>query len=516
MRRCTIAIVSLLIAALPMAAAFSQPIYHVIRSASGVEFNTTNYGLFGQRAAEDSMGLAYPRGEAAIQYLRGGGLWFAARKQIGDSLRKLTFLTYDPVTGGSWATPGAWTEIAPTFADASLNRVYYNQQHDVTTGELLDTNRRAAAWPLWIKYGYGRPSDPGSYVPDSADRTSAISGVPAILRYDDQFFSRYHDGFRERYRESDGPATPIGLEVHQNIYTQSFALYDNVVLLHYRVVNVSTDTLRDCYIASMLDPEIGTDSANDHAEYLRPWGVARAWSDVESSNSSGTFGYYMLEGPFINADETSPDYRFLADRRQYYDPLKYQNLEIHSFRNWSTAIEPVGSSQRYDFMAAERFDNDSGAGDRRMMITVGPFNMRPGDVATLAIGIAAIPGYRPGEPGQYDAVVHYRDEARRLYQYGFFDRVREETRPTTHSGCLRIHPNPTSSRIVVEMDLPEASSIRLRLVDMLGETIWYHSDKTTTGGTRSLTIDHDGIPGGIYFLSLETESGRYVEKLVVR
>ncbi|MEY2719103.1 MAG: hypothetical protein RLZZ273_469, partial [Bacteroidota bacterium] len=66
---------------------------------SRVNFQITNYGVFGFNIAQGRGGTFWPRGRAN-QYIFAGGAWFGARKLPpgSDTLRKRVMLTYNPYT----------------------------------------------------------------------------------------------------------------------------------------------------------------------------------------------------------------------------------------------------------------------------------------------------------------------------------------------------------------------------------------------------------------------------------
>lgn len=481
-----------------------------------LELTLDNRGIFGYTSVGKAPGLSYINGRDTIRYLKGGGLWFATRRERGDSIDTMTFVTFDHLRGTGWAAPGGWMREAPRPEDSALNGIYESWGYDRFTGEWYDLlGPHRLPWPLWSREGgFIAPRRPGRFVADTALRNPDSSGSPAFA-IPSQYFARYHDGVTALYGAEGSAADPIGLEIEQNIYTGFDLGQDaarNLVIAHYRVINVSGDTLRDSYLSAMLDPSVGEVADNDRAAYMADRGIAYAWSDPEGAAAgAGTLALLLLEGPYVDFDSRSPNFRFIADRyRVYNDTMVHGELGVHGFRNWSDSKQdPTGSTQRYDLIAAEGYTADSAAGDQRMLLSVGPFNMRPFDTAIFAIGIGLFPlQHAPWVTG-YDL----RRDASELYNIGYFLSVDEAV--SSHSS-IRIFPNPAADRATVEIALQTASPLTLRLTNLLGESIRSHHQNMATAGPHSLSLDLEGICSGVYLLSIETDSGRSVEKLIVR
>ena len=99
-RTCT----SLGVALLWTVQAFCQPDAQQKKSTvSNVEFQATNMGIFGLNLMTGTAGFIVPRGSHTA-YLFGSGIWFAAQKSHNGAMNKLTFITYNPNSGASWAS----------------------------------------------------------------------------------------------------------------------------------------------------------------------------------------------------------------------------------------------------------------------------------------------------------------------------------------------------------------------------------------------------------------------------
>jgi hypothetical protein len=77
-----------------------------------------------------------------------------------------------------------------------------------------------------------------------------------------------------------------------------------------------------------------------------------------------------------------------------------------------------------------------------------------------------------------------------------------------------ILPNPWNERTNISFYLPEDGTAVLTVVDGMGRTI-YTQNTVYNKGHQSIRLDHTQIPTtGLYWLVLETGSGKLVQKMV--
>ncbi len=94
---------------------------------------------------------------------------------------------------------------------------------------------------------------------------------------------------------------------------------------------------------------------------------------------------------FNIVDNIRRDKKFYRNREQ---------LGLQTFRNWPITEDKNGDDERYNFMSSKSRDGDNGSGDKRFMMSTGPFNMLPGDTARVVVGmILASPAVRDEADG---------------------------------------------------------------------------------------------------------------------
>jgi len=82
---------------------------------------------------------------------------------------------------------------------------------------------------------------------------------------------------------------------------------------------------------------------------------------------------------------------------------------------------------------------------------------------------------------------------------------------------LEISPNPVSEKTKLSFSLKQAGLITLTVYDGFGYRVAQPIDRYALSGEHSLEIGSffQGLPAGIYFYSIDTESNRYSGKMII-
>ncbi|QXD15532.1 T9SS type A sorting domain-containing protein [Rhodocaloribacter litoris] len=78
------------------------------------------------------------------------------------------------------------------------------------------------------------------------------------------------------------------------------------------------------------------------------------------------------------------------------------------------------------------------------------------------------------------------------------------------------HPNPFTSSTSLHFTLPAASSVTLRIYDVLGREVATLLDGFLPAGHHEVSFTAERLPGGVYFYRLETPAGRQTRGMVLR
>lgn len=293
-------------------------------TVSNIDFYTTNYGIFGLDVARNRGGGYWPRG-SQNQYIFAGGVWFGAVKQKpGDTaFRKYVEITYNPNSGTSWMVPGrmdANGSSSNDLADQTLitkYRTYFSTDFNRGTGEPL-LSSDGENWPIWDtqeKDTIKRNRYFGYYNDDETSRNrSTYSKGPAFISAED-IFATFKDTDLSRYdggagkRKNDG--YPLRLQFEHTIYSWGFGDYKDFIFLRYDIINFSKDTLKECWMAPVMDIDIAIaqnsqgGASNDRCRYYDEdpsLNLAVQWTQGDQGEKGQGFGYLgfdFLESPAV-------------------------------------------------------------------------------------------------------------------------------------------------------------------------------------------------------------------------
>ncbi|MGE3801413.1 MAG: hypothetical protein AB7H80_10360 [Candidatus Kapaibacterium sp.] len=424
------------------------PFENFSNSKSGVELFVSNYGTIGLNGESGTAGGIWPRG-SGMSYLYGGGFWFGAEKlwrrdttnpSSPRELQKKTVVSFNPNSGKSWFVPGVITsplsESKLELTPEAINnyRLYSSLDYDPQTGEQLDPNDKLegrANWPVWDidpNRVPGKHHYFGDYLQNPAERTiefnpegpSIISDQDMVAVFKDTDLSFYE--IEENKARSQG--YPLGIQVEQQVFNWETGRLKDVVVIRYRFINKSPDTLYNCYMAPVYDIDIGS-AWNDRMRVLIPsqhqdsLNMGVMWSEASGGDSAyGNVGVDILESPAVypvgNEEEG-----FIRRDKAYYE--NSEQLGLHALRNWVIDVDPQTPEERYRFMAVQTRDGDNGGGDKRLCISTGPFNMYPGDTAVVAVGLIFAYGLVPEQKGTWEDLKDLIDLD--MYTQQMYDRV---------------------------------------------------------------------------------------------
>lgn len=76
-------------------------------------------------------------------------------------------------------------------------------------------------------------------------------------------------------------------------------------------------------------------------------------------------------------------------------------------------------------------------------------------------------------------------------------------------------PNPVTSHSVIRYALPQASPVRLRLIDASGALVRTIFDGSSEAGTHTLELDGRGLSSGVYFMHLQAGTEVATERMLI-
>jgi len=528
-------------------------------TVSNLEFFTSNYGIFGYDVANRVGGGYWPR-NSKNQYIFAGGAWFAALKprpgagldENGQPIMKqYVVVTYDPRNGQSWFVPGRIRDKddKPTyeadFNDVYKYRTYFSTDFNRANGQPTSSSDRYN-WPIWDTVEGDTLKNSryfGLYVEDENKRNlgqypkgpAFISGEDIFATFKDTDLNYYTKGYGRAKEEG----YPLYVQIEHMIYSWGFGQYKDFVFLKYDFINMSPDTLLNCWHAPIMDVDIARSpftafgARNDRVSWYTcdtTLNMAVQWSDADNGERGFGFGYLgfdYLESPSINkfyaydskgfkiqirpSATMTHDIYFNRDGDTLYrnkdtkDLTNYlrktkrvypvnEQLGLVTFQNWSIEDDRTTDEERYNFMSDANPAGDTGPGDKRYLMATGPYNMLPRDTARVVVGV--ILG-RTGKGGEAQGITDCPDmielEKLDIFAQEVYDKNFKSPLPPERPVFLDW--TPLNNGVMVKWDNTSELSVDLEAdgLDFLGYKLF--RARRPELDTFSLT---QVSPGGVY------------------
>lgn len=363
-------------------------------------------------------------------------------------------------------------------------------------------------WP-----GNGNPAlNQGNYLAPFHDANgdgvyNYASGDYPEIRGDQAIFFIYNDRHcTQGHGETQAPA--MGLEIHGLAYAYDCpdSVLANTVFVHYRIINRSTLTYWNSYVAHWSDIDVlgngsdlvGTDSLQNAAYYYNQgtgaWGTVFLNQTLTNSltyqNNFSNFG-----NPVIASD--------------YYDMLQsvYTGGMPQTFPNSSTAAPLVFTGDPY--LQTGWLDNLTG--DRRMLMSNGPFTFLPGQSYTLDIAHVFARDYT-NTPFLCTQLLRQRIQSLNSYYSQNVNppclaNINGIASAPASDERMVVFPNPASDLLHISINGISSGSFSITGVN--GKTIHHGSFSSNTE-----TIDIQALPQGLYFLQVWSGNDRQTTRFI--
>lgn len=79
------------------------------------------------------------------------------------------------------------------------------------------------------------------------------------------------------------------------------------------------------------------------------------------------------------------------------------------------------------------------------------------------------------------------------------------------AGTLSVYPNPASDNITIDLNNLQHTNAIISIYDVTGKVV-----RTYSVAENKLSINRDGLQGGLYFVTVDADKRRYTSKLVIR
>jgi hypothetical protein len=373
---------------------------------NSINMFVTNLGSFANDFAnQNNSGFFFPKGTTKTAVYE-SGLWIGAKS---GSTPLATIAEYDQEFG-----PGAM--VGTTFDDP--NRPEYQVYKVVRyTGDPSDTDhveRSAAAVvadrtldPIvhhsWSEYmrgaaPFGAPTKI-YHLPGPGNTTVDVEGPD--VSGDQMLWSVYNDADPDRHQNTAGSSAPLGLEVQQSTFGfDRQGPLGNTVFLKFKIINKGGQQLNGMYVSLWADPDLG--GAFDD---LVGCDVAKSLGFVYNATNTDqvyggqppAVGYDFFKGPTVgNTTLGLASFDFYVNGKDPQNAAQTYNL-MQGLNADGTQVINLTTNQPTTFYAdgdpvSKTGWLDTNPGDRRFLMSAGPFSMAPGETQTVVGAIVVAQG----------------------------------------------------------------------------------------------------------------------------
>ena len=359
----------------------------------------TNFGTIAWDVTTGNAGLVYPKGTDKTAIFA-SGLWMGAK--VGTQPR-VSVAVYSQEFG-----PGAM--VGTTFDDPNNPDyiVYKVVRFQGSPEDTAHVERSSTAYAFadnlihhsWSEYMRGAAPHGAPWkiyrLPDPNSPGDSLDVPGPDVLGDMMTWCVFNDADPSLHTDQAGTTAPLGVEVQQTVFgfNRQGAL-GLTEFLKYRIINKGGNTLNNMFVSLWSDPDLGgfTDDLVGCDTTLSLGFVYNSTNrDQLYGSAPPALGYDFFRGPIQGPD----------------------TLKLASFNKYINGTDPSSSTQTYNYMQGLNPDGsilinptngqvttfqvsgdpvlgtgwlDTNPGDRRFLLTTGPFTMAPGDTQDIVGGI---------------------------------------------------------------------------------------------------------------------------------
>jgi hypothetical protein len=323
-----------------------------------------------ERLIDDSPNGFYYGEDAMIDLLFSSGLWMAGK--VGGEIRT-SLAYYFSGSAGSEFRPGP---LGYETSDTSELRVY-----KISINDLISPGMDWLEWPVQ----FGAPVD--------------SNGNPLLVG-DQTLFSVYNDDGEERPLLRSSSDLPFYAEVRQNAYAYDREKYlGDVIFIEYEIENRSEQIWDSVFVGQYSDPDLGN-AGNDLLGSRPDLSMMYTYSDDFDDDFEG-IGYPVIGAILLTGEKVGQQYyqhyKTGITRDASFFPLSPEEAvyELRGF-NYEGAdfINPLTlQPSKFLYTGDPRYNLgwlDPEPDDKRMLISTGPFKVRPGEKIVFKIAFASV------------------------------------------------------------------------------------------------------------------------------
>ena len=440
-------------------------------------------------------GLVWPQGSGQ-RWIHGTGLWLVGFFPGVNARQRSAMADF----GGEY-TPGpvnAQFTGSDTFFSKPQYRVY-----KITRDDLAQPGKDWLEWPA----NQGAPVD--------------SSGHPRLIG-DQTLYTTFNDAWRPYHSLIDGRQFPLVAEVHQTVFGTGRAVpLTRVLFVHYEITARQFEW-PEFYAAFWVDPDLGY-AYDDYAATDSAGAAVIAYDSEPAPGEapSPAVGVCVLAdslrgGPAWRVSTASA---WLMEN----DPTSYQQaLSLVRGRqaNGDPWVCGDTSTTHFPFSGDPVTGEgclDPRSGDKRMLITIGPYDVLRNQ--TIDFALAIVVGDKTGATSVKENLSALR-EGFAAARDAWRDSLSKLPPAPAQVSLAPIYPNPSRGATTYALSLPTGVTAgEVQVFDLRGRLVWREMPRAWHGGDYHLEWSGQALagrpaPAGVYWLRVVTNLGTLTQKVV--
>lgn len=348
---------------------------------------------------------------------------------------------------------------------------------------------------------------------------------------------------------------PMGVEVHGQAFAvaSGIAAVNNSTFYKYRVFNRNDFALEQVYIGFWVDVDLG--SFDD--DYIGSDPIIGLGFVYNADNADGgvsgygtpppALGVFFALGPRADKDGRDNDGDGAVDETEerlgmtsfithtgdgdmWGDPQHGPDYYHHMQARWlngeprtlgafgwrfseiperfTYSGDPV-SRQFWSENNRDGLGTANSPGDRRFLVSSGPFSIGPGDDTDFTVAIIWAKG-----KDHLDSVTALKRSVQgvqSIFSEGFdgfsafIPEVEHQPDPSFDLAINHNFPDPFSDETTIQYRVPQSVHVRLLVFDALGREIMTLVDAQQEAGEYSVTVHGHDLPSGVYYYRIEVD-----------
>ncbi|MCJ7552291.1 MAG: T9SS type A sorting domain-containing protein, partial [Ignavibacteriaceae bacterium] len=345
---------------------------------------------------------------------------------------------------------------------------------------------------------------------------------------------------------------PMGLEFQTSIF--GFDRADdlkNVVFKKYRMINKGVNTIEDMFFGYWNDNDLGY-AGDDYSGSDSLLDLSYTYNatnfDVIYGTPPPTVGHKIVQGPIVEGLPTDSA-KFKGEWRKGYKNLSSYAFSLFSYP-WRDPQQgvPEGSTEFYNYLNGLIWDgspfidpiiNDTtkfclagdpyfqtgwyegdgwpdgpSPGDRRQVISTGPFNLAPGDTQEVAIAILIAQGN--DNIHSVNKLKQLAQTVQDFYDNDFVTSVENIKNIPLHFSLSQNYPNPFNPKTTIEYEVPEKTNVTIKIYDILGREVKTLVDNEEKVRWKyKVEFDASTLSSGVYFYQFKAGSFTQTKKMIL-